>query len=234
MSRGTQREPTRITEKGPSLLGAPLRVMFSIVGWWAGCCWLAGLPFSSVTTKHNFVNTVLCSHCFCFSYFIFSVFVVGERACATAAPPTPGGRRFAPLQQPALRAVTKCGVFAFVLFFLCPRVIHCLFLLLWALSVYIFVFGFWFVWLLCYLFMVQSMVSSSCWFWYICFNVFDVFHWVFCFRSRCGWSKYFYFISFVWALPYHCSLCLCFFRFLFQSNIPCVVYLPLSSIAYVS
>ena len=31
MSRGTQRESTKITEKGPSLLGAPLRSMFSIV-----------------------------------------------------------------------------------------------------------------------------------------------------------------------------------------------------------
>ena len=84
-------------------------------------------------------------------------------------------------RRPALRAVTKCGVFAFVLFFLCPPCDPLFILLLWALSVYIFVFGFWFVWLLCYLFMVQSMVSSSCWFWYMflmclmCFIEFVVF-----------------------------------------------------------
>ena len=46
MSRGTQREPTNHTKNVLPLLGAPLRSMFSIVGWLAGglvaAGWFAG------------------------------------------------------------------------------------------------------------------------------------------------------------------------------------------------
>ena len=48
MSRGTQRKSTKTTEKVLPLLGAPLRSMFSIVGWLAdrlvAAGWFAGRP----------------------------------------------------------------------------------------------------------------------------------------------------------------------------------------------
>ena len=66
------------------------------------------------------------------------------RALPLRPPPPAAGasrrynsRRFAPLQN-AASLLLFCSSYV-------PRVIHCLFVLLWALPVYIFVFGFWFV-----------------------------------------------------------------------------------------
>ena len=76
MSRGTQRKSTKHTEKWPSLLGAPLRGMFSIVN-----------PSRPSLLNKTLLTPLFSSHFFCFPHFFLSVFCGrGERVRYRCAP----------------------------------------------------------------------------------------------------------------------------------------------------
>ena len=77
MSRGTQRKSTKHTEKWPSLLGAPLRSMFSIVN-----------PSRPSLLNKTLLTPLFSSHFFCFPKFVSFSFLWSGRARALPLRPS--------------------------------------------------------------------------------------------------------------------------------------------------
>ncbi len=118
MSSGTQRESTKITEKWLSLLGAPLRLMFSIVN-----------PSRPSLLNKTLLTPLFSSHLLCFPHlFSFSFLWSGRARAALRAPfPAPAPKVHRACIQ--FQICVRCYISGLI--FVCLKRLHmccCLFL----------------------------------------------------------------------------------------------------------